>query len=215
MAVSLPTLFEERELWQAGALLVAGVDEVGLGCLAGPIVSAAVVIPIDCPLIPNVRDSKTLSLGQRTKLFKLIQNQAIAIGIGIASVEEIDRINILQASHLAMSRALARVEPYDHALIDGRAIKPGGPIRPPYKTIIHGDAISYAIACASIIAKVRRDRLMEKLAKRHPGYGWETNAGYGTKKHLEGLDRFGVTPWHRRSYAPVREVIDRQSKPSP
>lgn len=129
----------------------------------------------------------------------------------MASVEEIDRINVLQASHLAMSRALARVEPYDHALIDGRAIKPGGPIRPPYTTIVKGDAVSYAIACASIVAKVRRDRLMQKLAVRYPGYGWEKNAGYGTKKHLEGLTQYGVTSWHRRSYAPVREAIDRQN----
>lgn len=126
MAVSEPTLVEERQLWTAGASLVAGVDEVGLGCLAGPIVAAAVVMPIDCPQIPRVRDSKTLSFKQRTQLFELIQAQALAIGIGMATVAEIDRHNVLQASYLAMARALARVEPYDYALVDGRGLNLGG-----------------------------------------------------------------------------------------
>ena len=203
--VLLPTLVVEAALWQGGLLRIAGVDEVGLGCLAGPIVAAAVVIPVACPIIEGVRDSKLLSVGQRERLFPLIQSQALATSIGVASVREIDQINVLKASHLAMQRALSQVRPYDHALIDGRAIKQidlGS-----FTTLIDGDATSYAIACASIVAKVRRDRFMQKLANRYPNYGWERNAGYGTKQHLQGLQNFGITPWHRRSYAPVQAIL--------
>ncbi len=201
-----PTLDYESALWYRGLIRIAGVDEVGLGCLAGPIVAAAVIIPAHCPMIAGVNDSKLLSAGQRDRLFPLIQTQAVAVGIGLASVREIEQFNVLKASHLAMQRALIRVIPYDHALIDGRAIKQidlGS-----FTTIIDGDATCYAIACASIMAKVRRDRLMQKLAKRYPGYGWERNAGYGTKQHLQGMQEFGITPWHRRSYAPVKALLN-------
>jgi ribonuclease HII len=202
----LPTLEVEAALWHRGLLRVAGVDEVGLGCWAGPIVAAAVIIPGHCSMIPGVKDSKLLSAEQRDRLFFLIQAQALAAGIGVASVREIDQINVLKASHLAMQRALTRVKPYDHALIDGRAIKQidlGS-----FTTLIDGDATCYAIACASIMAKVRRDRFMQKLAQRYPGYGWERNVGYGTKQHRQGLQALGVTPWHRRSYAPVQAVLN-------
>ncbi len=211
MAIAYPpTLSEERQLWLLGHRRVVGVDEVGLGCLAGPIVSAAVIVPVDCLPIAGVRDSKMLSWSQRSQLFEQIQGQALAIGVGMASVAEVEQVNVLQASYLAIGRALSRVEPYDYALIDGRKIKPGH-LREPYKTIVHGDAISYAIACASIVAKVRRDRLMQKLATRYPGYGWEKNVGYGTKQHLTGLDQLGVTRWHRRSYGPVKAKIEQMS----
>jgi ribonuclease HII len=203
--VQTPTVEQERHWWAQGELRLAGVDEVGLGCLAGPIVAAAVIIPVNCVPIVGVRDSKQLSDRQRQRLFPCVHQQAMAIGVGMATPREIEQINVLQASYLAMARALGRIGPYDRALIDGRAIKnpPFGPIT----TIIHGDATCYAIACASIIAKVRRDRLMQRLARRYPGYGWERNAGYGTRQHLEGLTQLGITPWHRRSYAPVQQAI--------
>jgi ribonuclease HII len=207
-----PSLNFEQALWQQGCGLVAGVDEVGLGCLAGPIVAAAIVIPRDCVPIVGVRDSKQMSAHQREQLFPAICDQAIAVGLGMATVAEVDTVNVLQASYLAMNRALARVSPVDHALIDGRSIKPGK-ILVPHTTIVHGDAHSYAIACASVIAKVRRDRLMRRLARRYPGYGWETNAGYGTKQHQAGMKIFGITPWHRRSYAPVKAIMMQTALP--
>jgi ribonuclease HII len=205
-ALTRPTLEFEAALWQQGQLQVAGVDEVGLGCLAGPIVSAAVVIPIDVQPIALVRDSKKLSAKQREQAFSQILHQAVSIGIGMASVAEIERVNVLQASYLAMRRAIARVQPIDHALIDGRPIKVDFGI--PITTIIKGDAQSYAIACASIVAKVRRDRLMAKLARRYPGYAWERNMGYGTAQHLAGIQAIGITPWHRKTYAPIQEAIE-------
>jgi ribonuclease HII len=202
----IPQLDFERSLWQQGRFRVAGVDEVGLGCLAGPIVAAAVVIPAYCEPIEGVRDSKQMSAKQRLRLFEVVRSQALAIGVGMATVAEVDQVNVLQASYLAMNRAIARVRSVDHALIDGRAIKPGRIHDVEFTTIVDGDAKSYAIACASVIAKVRRDRLMQRLAKRYPGYGWEKNVGYGTKQHREGMMALGLTPWHRRSYAPVKAV---------
>ncbi len=204
-ALTRPTLDFEAALWQQGQLRVAGVDEVGLGCLAGPIVSAAVVIPIDVQPIALVRDSKKLSAKQREQAFSQILHQAVSIGIGMASVAEIERVNVLQASYLAMRRAIARIQPVDHALIDGRSIKVD--LGVPITTIIKGDAQSYAIACASIVAKVRRDRLMAKLALRYPGYAWERNMGYGTAQHLAGIRSIGITPWHRKTYAPIQAAI--------
>lgn len=203
----LPTLEFETDLWQQGLLRVAGVDEVGLGCLAGPIVAAAIVIPVNVEPIALVRDSKKLSAPQRERAFKQISQQAIALGIGMATVAEIEQVNVLQASYLAMGRAIRRVLPLDHALIDGRSIKVD--LGVPITTLIKGDAQSYAIACASIVAKVRRDRLMKKLAHRYPGYGWERNMGYGTAQHLAGVQALGITPWHRKTYAPIRAAIDR------
>lgn len=204
-----PTLEYEIGLWESGQFRIAGVDEVGLGCLAGPIVAAAVLLPSDLVPIAGIRDSKKLSELQRNKLYGQIQQQAIAIGVGMASVAEIEEINVLQASYRAMQRAIGRIQPLDHALIDGRKIKVDFGI--PITTIIKGDTLSYSIACASIVAKVRRDRFMTRLAGRYPGYGWERNRGYGTAQHLSGLRSLGVTPWHRKTYSPVRTVIEQLS----
>jgi ribonuclease HII len=200
-----PSLDAESILWDVGKLRIAGVDEVGLGCLAGPIVAAAVVVPPHCSMLEGVKDSKLLSLPQRERLFEEVKAQAIAVGVGIATVREIEEINVLRASYLAMQRALARIAPYDHALIDGRPIKQAE--MGPHTAMIDGDATCYAIACASIIAKVRRDRLMKRLAQRFPGYGWEKNVGYGTKQHTQGIQALGVTPHHRRTYAPVQQAL--------
>jgi ribonuclease HII len=201
----VPTLAREWALWRSGARRVAGVDEVGMACLAGPVVAAALVVKPYCRKIPGVRDSKTLSLPQRERLYDEILRCAAAVGVGAASVTEINQINILRASHLAMQRALRRVKPYDHALIDGRAIREID--LGPHTAIVDGDALSYAIASASIVAKVTRDRLMNKLAARYPGYGWEHNVGYATRRHLQGLREHGLTPFHRVAYAPVRAFI--------
>lgn len=200
-----PTLAHEWALWRGGARRVAGVDEVGMACLAGPVVAAAVVLKPYCRKIQGVRDSKTLSLQQRERLYAEIVGCAAAVGVGAASVPEINRLNILRASHLAMLRALRRVQPYDHALIDGRDIRElelG-----PHTAIVDGDALSYAIACASIVAKVTRDRLMHTLAARYPGYGWDKNVGYGTRRHVQGIREHGLTPFHRLAFAPVRAFL--------
>jgi ribonuclease HII len=200
-----PGLEVELTFWAKGQLQIAGVDEAGLGSLCGPIVASAVLIPAHCTTIEGVRDSKLLSAVQRDRLFAQILQQATAVGVGIATVAEIEQINVLRASYLAMQRSLNRIKPYDHALIDGRAIKQAD--LGSHTTIINGDATSYAIACASIVAKVRRDRFMLRLAKRYPGYGWERNAGYGTKAHLAAIKEFGVTPYHRRTYAPIQKAL--------
>lgn len=200
-----PNLDTESTLWREGILRVAGVDEAGLGCLAGPVVAAAVVVPAFCTPIEGVKDSKLLSLAQRERLFAQILDQAIAVGVGIATVREVEQINVLRASYLAMQRSLSRVLPYDHALIDGRPIKQAD--LGAHTAIIDGDATSYTIACASIIAKVRRDRFMKRLAKRYSGYDWEKNVGYGTKQHIRAMQSLGITSYHRRTYAPVQQII--------
>ena len=200
-----PTLAREWALWRQGARRVAGVDEVGMACLAGPVVACALVVKPYCRKIPGVRDSKTLSLQQRERLYELILARAAAVGVGAASVREINTINILRASHVAMQRALRRVQPYDHALIDGRDIREID--LGPHTAIVDGDALSYAISCASIVAKVTRDRLMCKLAQRYPGYGWDRNVGYATRRHLQGMRELGLTPFHRTGYAPVKAFL--------
>ncbi|WIG59124.1 MAG: Ribonuclease HII [Ktedonobacterales bacterium] len=206
MAALVPCLDVEQQLWAAGIVRVAGVDEVGRGCLSGPVVAAAVILPVGCAMLPGVRDSKTLSATQRARLYHAIRAQALAVAVSAAPVSEIDTVNILRATHFAMLRALALVAPYDHALIDGSPVKTVD--LGPHTALVDGDATCYAIACASIIAKVVRDRLMRRLALRYPGYGWERNAGYGTAEHLDALRRLGVTPHHRRSFAPVRAILD-------
>ncbi len=204
-----PTLVFEESLWANGQNRVAGVDEVGRGCLSGPVVAAAVILPVHCTPLTGVADSKQLRPARREQLYHAIQAQAIAFAIGAAGVAEIDRLNILNATYLAMQRALARLGPYDHALIDGRDTRHHDLGQ--HTAIIGGDAQVYSIACASIIAKVVRDRLMARLALRYPGYAWERNAGYGTRAHLEGLQTLGVTPLHRRSFAPVRARLSKTS----
>lgn len=200
-----PSLKAERALWRDGVSRVVGVDEVGMGPVCGPVVAAAVLLPVDCRRIPGVHDSKMLTPQQRHRLYPKIRKQALAIGVGAASVAEIEQLNIVYASRLAMQRALRKVVPYDFALIDGNPIK--RPDLGPHATIVDGDATCYAIACASIVAKVIRDRLMFKLAQRHPGYGWESNAGYNTRAHQQAIRALGVTPYHRRGFTFIRLVL--------
>ena len=187
--------------------IVAGVDEAGRGPWAGPVVAAAVIL--DQKIFPKgIGDSKKLTAKKRDVLFEQIQAQA-KVGVGIASVEEIDQLNILGATKLAMQRAVAAlpIRP-DVALIDGNQ-----PPILPYKTlaVIKGDDKSLSIAAASIIAKVTRDRIMLTLDQLYKGYGWAHNAGYGTKDHQEALAELGITPHHRRSFRPVRELLENKA----
>ncbi|MBX9927702.1 MAG: ribonuclease HII [Gemmatimonadaceae bacterium] len=185
----------ERTLRTAGHTRIAGMDEVGRGPLAGPVVVCALVMPAGERAIGGVRDSKQIGATERERLAVLIRARAEAVGIGAASVREIDRLNILGATTLAMQRALRRIAGrYDTLLVDGRPVRGLGV---EHLAVVGGDDRCYAIACASIVAKVVRDRLMARLALRHPGYGWERNAGYGTAGHLAGLRGAGATPHHR------------------
>ena len=200
----MPNLAYEIAARQTGARLIAGVDEVGRGPLSGPVVAAAVIL--DRNNIPDgLRDSKKLTQKRREALFPAILASA-KVSIASASVEEIDKINILNATFLAMRRALGGLDvPADHALIDGNRVPPDLPCDA--SAIVGGDDRSLSIAAASIVAKVTRDRLMVDLAQQFPGYGWETNAGYGTALHLKALLSLGVTPHHRRSFRPVHNML--------
>ena len=188
---------------------IAGIDEAGRGPWAGPVVAAAVILDRDA--IPDgLNDSKRLSAARRTTLFQSIMGTA-RVGVGIGSVEEIDRINIARANDLAMERALAALgRPCAFALVDGRWVPPGLAI--PARAVIGGDGLSVSIAAASIIAKVTRDRIMDDLAAQNPGYGWETNRGYGTKAHAAALARLGVTCHHRRSFRPIHNILCEESR---
>ena len=201
----------ERELRASKGPLLAGIDEVGRGPLAGPVVACVVVMPPDAHAIRGVDDSKTLSLKERHKLAGRIRERALAYALGAASVREIDRLNIYHASTLAMMRALRRlaVKP-DHVIVDGRSIRA---LAVPHTAVVHGDARCHSIACASILAKVTRDRVMASLAARHPGYGWEHNAGYATRDHMAGLNAHGATRHHRQSFVPVRQISFDFSEP--
>lgn len=204
-----PSLALDRAFADAlGGGPIAGVDEAGRGPWAGPVVAAAVVLdPAAVP--PGLDDSKKLSAARRADLFDAVLEQAVAVGVGQASVEEIDRINILAASLLAMRRAVAdlAVRPAG-CLIDGnRDPELDLPARP----IVKGDARSLSIAAASIVAKVRRDRIMADLARAYPAYGWERNAGYGVPAHRDALHRVGPCVHHRRSFAPIRDLIVKDS----
>ena len=187
-----------------GATRIAGVDEVGRGPLAGPVTAAAVVL--DPAHIPEgLNDSKKLTAKRREALLVAIMELA-EVSIAHATVEEIDEINILRASHLAMVRALDGLTPApDHALIDGNLLPRGLALSA--EPIVKGDARSLSIAAASIMAKVTRDRIMVDLAQQLPGYGWETNAGYPSKSHISALQSLGVTPHHRRSFKPVHNIL--------
>ena len=187
----------ENSLYSDTILTICGVDEAGRGPLAGPVCAAAVILPRDHQ-IPGLTDSKKLSDKKRRELYPIIKEQAIAYGIAFASEREIDEMNILQATFLAMQRAmdLLEVRP-DLALIDGNREKDFGL---PVKTVIKGDSLSANIAAASVLAKVTRDDLMEDLAKTYPGYGFEINKGYGTKAHYEALREMGASPVHRMSF---------------
>ena len=195
----------ERDLRNERGPLLAGVDEVGRGPIAGPVVACAVIMPPDMRAIRGVDDSKMLTALERNRLAVRIMERALAWSLGAASVREIERFNIYQASVLAMRRALSRLKVLpDHVVIDGKAMRT---LPVPHTAVIHGDARCHSIACASILAKVTRDRLMARLAVRYPGYTWERNVGYTTRAHIRGLDSHGITPHHRRSFFRVSQLM--------
>ena len=201
----MPDFAIERQ----GKGLVCGIDEAGRGPLAGPVVAAAVILqPRRFPklLRDELDDSKALTRQQREACYRALRRcvdrGTARIGIGAVSAPEIDRLNILRAALLAMARAVAELGVHpDTALVDG-VIAP--PLACAVKTVVKGDTLSFSIAAASVVAKVMRDRIMRGLAPRYPGYGWETNVGYATQEHGEAIRRLGITPHHRRSFAPVR-----------
>lgn len=195
----------ERELRREKGPLLAGVDEVGRGPIAGPVVACAVIMPAETRAIAGVDDSKRLTHDQRVRLAGKIRERAVSFALGAASVREIDTINIYQASVLAMRRALGRlsVQP-DHVVIDGRAMRT---LPIPHTAVVHGDARCFSIACASILAKVTRDLLMTRLGQRYPQYIWDQNAGYTTRAHVTGLASHGITPHHRRSFCRISDLL--------
>ncbi len=201
---TVPDFSFESDALGKGVPLVCGVDEAGRGPLAGPVSAAAVVLnPQDIP--EGLNDSKALSHKRREAVYAQIMERAF-VSYAESSVEEIDDINILRASHLAMERAVAGLATLPAlALIDGNMIPQNLPC--PGQAIVKGDARSLSIAAASIVAKVRRDRVMLDLAQQHPGYGWETNKGYPSKSHISSLQNLGVTPHHRRSFRPVYQIL--------
>ena len=193
----------EKELYKQGLTLIAGVDEVGRGPLAGPVVAAAVILPKKCK-IKGLNDSKKIPKKKHLEIYHAVQDQALAIGIGIMDNQVIDQVNIYEATKLAMKEAISQLNPQPkHLLID--AMKLELPIS--QTSIIKGDANSLSIAAASIVAKVTRDNIMKDYDNQYPGYDFATNAGYGTAKHLEGLEKLGVTPIHRTSFEPVKTLV--------
>lgn len=205
----MPDLSHEKRWREAGYLRIAGIDEVGRGPLAGPVVAAAVVLPVDFSL-PSLNDSKQLSARRRESLHEqLTTDPRVAWAIASVDVEVIDRINILRASHLAMAMAWEKLNPSpDLALIDGLPVKdfPGE-----HRAIVKGDSISLSIAAASVIAKVERDHMLCAAADQYPGYGFEKHKGYGTAAHIEALQRLGPCPMHRKSFAPVARYLNSES----
>jgi ribonuclease HII len=202
-----PSLIEENRLSAKGYRFIAGIDEAGRGALAGPVVAAAVILPQspDFPWLKSVRDSKEIPLAKRESLFDLIKQDAVAVSVGIIAPQTIDVINILNATKVAMCHAVTQLAcPPDFLLIDCLRLPQ---LRISQKPIIRGDKICLSIACASIIAKVTRDRIMVELDQLHPGYGLALHKGYGTKHHVFCLRQHGPSAIHRHSFAPVREAI--------
>jgi ribonuclease HII len=202
-------LLYEKEAWASGFLRLAGIDEAGRGPLAGPVVAAAVIFDpefIRAELVPTfgkLTDSKAMTERMREVYFQTLEkSEAVSIGIGIIEPEEIDRINILKATHKAMAMAVGQTDA-QFALVDGLPVK-GLPVE--HKAIVKGDALSISISAASIVAKVTRDRIMVELDAVHPGYGFAAHKGYGTRQHLEALGKLGATPVHRQSFRPVAEL---------
>ncbi|MEZ4456739.1 MAG: ribonuclease HII [Gemmatimonadales bacterium] len=215
----MPSLEREQRAWQCGRLLL-GVDEAGRGPLAGPVVAAAVIFPQGVKRFRRIKDSKTLPEAKRDVAARLIREEALAVGVGAASVREIDRLNIRRATVLAMRRAIRRCLPSGAApgipldisgtrceaveiVLDGLAMPDLGF---DHDAIVDGDALCLSISAAGIIAKTVRDRLMVALAERHPGYEWVTNRGYGTEAHRRAIDEHGPTRHHRRSFMPVMQL---------
>ena len=194
----------EKELYKQGLTLIAGVDEVGRGPLAGPVVAAAVILPKNCK-IRGLNDSKKIPKKKHLEIYQAIQDQALAIGIGIKDNHIIDQVNIYEATKLAMKEALSKLSlKPDYLLIDAMKLD----VEIPQESIIKCDANSLSIAAASIVAKVTRDKLMTDYDKEFPGYDFAQNAGYGTKSHLQGLERNGVTPIHRKTFEPVKSMCE-------
>ena len=193
----------EQQYWQEFPY-IAGIDEVGRGPLAGPVVSAAVILPRDFRVL-EVNDSKQLTADKRQELFLQIVEGALAIGVGVQSEQVIDEINIYEATRLAMAEAVGNLDIQPNFLfVDAMQV----PVDVPQLKLIKGDAKSNSIACASIVAKVLRDRLMNSFAQAYPGYDFANNDGYGTKKHLEGLKKLGVTPIHRQTFEPIKSMVE-------
>ena len=191
------TLEYERGFWRRDLVNVAGVDEVGRGPIAGPVVAAAVILG-EGVAIEGATDSKALTPQQRSEIAREIHAQAAAVALGAASVREIDRHNILQATTRAMTRALARLPvPPDHVVVDGLPVRG---LAWEHEAVVGGDGLVHSIACASIVAKVCRDRLMKRLAPRYPKYGWERNMGYATRRHRRAVREVGLTPHHRTTF---------------
>lgn len=196
-------LTHERRLWKAGYERIAGLDEAGRGCLAGPVVAAAVILPPETE-IPAIQDSKSLSEEKRLAAREQIEERAEALAIGICSPQEIDTHNILHAALKAMRRAADDCQPPpDYVLVDGNRWIDEAPW--PHETVVKGDATSQSIAAASILAKTERDAMMRQLHEEHPEYGWESNVGYPTQQHYEALKTHGATPYHRQSFTLFRE----------
>ena len=194
----------EKELYAQGIQLIAGVDEVGRGPLAGPVVAAAVILPENCK-IPGLNDSKKIPKSKHQAIYQSVLDQALSVGIGVKDNQVIDQVNIYEATKLAMLEAIQELDQQpQHLLID--AMKLDLPIS--QTSIIKGDANSLSIAAASIVAKVTRDQMMAAYDQEYPGYDFAQNAGYGTTKHLEGLEKYGVTPIHRRSFEPIKSMTN-------
>ncbi|MGT2711606.1 ribonuclease HII [Streptococcus oriscaviae] len=198
----------EKALYEKGLDWIAGIDEVGRGPLAGPVVAAAVILPKGCK-IRYLNDSKKIPKTKHEAIYQEVMQQAVAVGIGIKDAQIIDQVNIYEATKLAMLEALGKLNPAPHHLLID-AMKLDTPI--PQQSIIKGDANSLSIAAASIVAKVTRDRLMADYDQTYPGYGFSKNAGYGTAEHLEGLKQQGVTPIHRKTFEPIRSMVERRSQ---
>ena len=195
----------ERELRAEGFCWIAGVDEAGRGPLAGPVTAGAVILPWNDKGLPGVFDSKQLSAEAREELYEeLLSLEGVDIGVGIADVEEIDKLNILKAAHLAMFRAVAQLKKVDCVLVDGLPVKG---FEVPSRNLVKGDSRSASIAAASIVAKVVRDRMMMEADAKYPEYGFASHKGYGSAEHLEALRKYGASPIHRKSFRPVAEVL--------
>jgi len=209
-----PNSDHENELKSQGYELIAGIDEVGRGALAGPVVASAVILPhpANFPWLGLVRDSKELTSRKRESLFELINKEAVAVGIGIVPSQVIDSVNILKATKLAMIQAVEKLPKQPHFLIIDRVTLSQCPI--PQRGITRGDKLCLSIACASIIAKVTRDRMMEEFDQIYPGYGFARHKGYGTGEHISCLQKLGPSPIHRLYFAPVRNIIISQSSGS-
>ncbi len=199
-----PSFDEERQLQAQGCLLVAGVDEVGRGALAGPLVAAAVILPVEIsgPWLEQVRDSKQLTASRREELFHCISGAALTKGVGIVPNAIIDEQGVTAANRMAMLQAIAQLSPRPEALVIDFVRLPECGV--PFRAIVDGDCLCFSVACASIIAKVTRDHIMEELDGVYPGYLFSKHKGYGTEEHMERLSRLGPSPVHRRSFQPVR-----------